>query len=81
MTGVPLIDACMRELVTTGWLSNRSRQIVASFFSLDLQQDWRYGAHFFEEMLIDHDARSNYGGWSACAGLGPGKVRFFNTVL
>ena len=46
-----------------------------------MKLDWRFGAHHFEEMLIDHDARSNYGGWSACSGLGPGKVNFFNTLL
>lgn len=80
-TGMPLIDACMRELNQTGWMSNRGRQIVASYLTLDLKQDWRYGAHHFEEMLIDHDVRSNYGGWSACAGLGPGRVNFFNTLL
>lgn len=81
MTGMPLIDACMRELSQTGWMSNRGRQIVASYFALDLKQDWRFGAHHFEETLIDHDVRCNYGGWSAIAGLGPGRVNFFNTLL
>ena len=71
----------MRELNQSGWMSNRGRQIVASFFALDLKQDWRFGAHYFEQMLVDHDVRSNYGGWSACSGLGPGKVNFFNTLL
>jgi len=81
MTGMPLVDANMRELALTGWMSNRGRQVVAAYLALDLKQDWRFGAHYFEEMLIDHDVRSNYGGWSACAGLGPGRVNFFNTLL
>ena len=80
-TGMPLIDACMRELNLTGWMSNRGRQVVASYLALDLKQDWRHGAHYFEQMLVDHDVRSNYGGWSACAGLGPGRVNFFNSLL
>ena len=53
---------------------------MASYFSLDLHLDWRYGAHYFEEKLIDHDVHSNYGGWNACSGLGPGKVLNFNTI-
>ena len=79
-TGFPIIDANMRELNATGFMSNRGRQIVGSFLALDLQQDWRYGASHFEEMLIDHDVHSNYGGWNAIAGVGPGRVNFFNTV-
>ena len=81
MTGMPFIDALMREMKHTGFMSNRGRQVVASYFSLDLKQDWRYGAHHFEEILIDHDVQSNYGGWSACAGIGAGKVLNFNTML
>lgn len=42
--------------------------------------DWRYGAHHFEETLIDHDVTSNYGGWNAASGLGPGKVLHFNAL-
>jgi len=79
-TGMPIIDAFMRELNATGFMGNRGRQIVASYFSLDLRQDWRYGAHYFEEKLIDHDVQSNYGGWNAGSGIGPGKVLMFNTM-
>jgi len=48
MTGMPLVDANMRELALTGWMSNRGRQVVAAYFALDLKQDWRFGAHYFE---------------------------------
>mmetsp|Transcript_8912 Transcript_8912/g.15109 ORF Transcript_8912/g.15109 Transcript_8912/m.15109 type:complete len:262 (+) Transcript_8912:510-1295(+) len=54
-TGMPLIDALMREMNETGYMSNRGRQIVASYLTLDLKQDWRFGAHYFEERLVDHD--------------------------
>lgn len=47
---------------------------------MDLKQDWRYGAHHFEEKLVDHDVASNYGGWNACSGIGAGMVRSFNTL-
>ena len=55
MTGMPLIDALMRELKYTGYMNNRGRMVVAAYLTLDLKQDWRYGAHHFEEKLIDHD--------------------------
>jgi len=80
-TGIPLIDAFMRELNATGFMSNRGRQIVASFLTHDLRQDWRYGAHYFEEKLIDEDVTSNYGGWNSCSGIGPGRVMIFNVML
>lgn len=54
-TGMPLIDALMRELNATGFMPNRGRMIVACYLTMDLKQDWRYGAHHFEEKLIDHD--------------------------
>lgn len=62
-TGSPFIDACMRELVHTGFLNNRGRQNVASFLAKDLEIDWRIGAEHFESMLMDHDVYSNYGNW------------------
>merc|ERR1712070_1134136 len=46
----------------------------------DLRQDWRYGAYHFEEMLVDHDVTSNYGGWNFSAGIGPGRVLIFNSL-
>jgi deoxyribodipyrimidine photo-lyase len=79
-TGVPLIDANMLELKHTGFMSNRGRQIVASFLCNDLKQDWRYGAAYFEEQLIDYDVCSNWGNWAYIAGVGndPRKDRYFD---
>lgn len=62
-TGTPFVDACMRELLYTGFLNNRGRQNVASYLAKDLEIDWRIGAEYFESMLLDHDVYSNYGNW------------------
>lgn len=80
-TGQPLVDAGMRELAATGWLSNRMRQIVASYLIHDLGGDWRAGAAWFEHMLIDFDPCSNQGNWAYIAGRGtdPRGGRRFNT--
>lgn len=67
-TGVPFVDANMRELLETGWMSNRGRQNVASFLVKDLHLDWRLGAEWFESLLIDHDVCSNYGNWNYVSG-------------
>jgi deoxyribodipyrimidine photo-lyase len=79
-TGEPLIDAGMRELATTGYLSNRLRQIVASYLIHDLRADWRAGAAWFEAQLIDYDVYSNQGNWLYIAGRGtdPRGGRRFN---
>ncbi|MBB3191296.1 DASH family cryptochrome [Halomonas cerina] len=69
-TGVPFVDAGMCELVTTGWLSNRARQNVASFLAHDLGIDWRLGAAWFEHCLVDYDVASNWGNWGYLAGAG-----------
>jgi deoxyribodipyrimidine photo-lyase len=69
-TGVPFVDANMRELNRTGYMSNRGRQNVASFFSDALEIDWRWGAAYFEEQLIDYDVASNWGNWAYQAGVG-----------
>ncbi|XP_077992170.1 cryptochrome DASH-like [Glandiceps talaboti] len=69
-TGVPFIDACMRELASTSFTSNEGRQDVASFLTKDLKLDWRLGAEWFEHSLIDHDYASNYGNWVYSAGVG-----------
>lgn len=68
-TGMPLVDANMRELAATGFMSSRGRQVVASYLIHDLQQDWRHGAAWFEEHLIDHDPASNWGNWAYLAGV------------
>lgn len=69
-TGFPIVDACMRELAATGFLSNRGRQIVTSFLTKNLGIDWRWGAEWFEAKLIDYDVASNYGNWNYGAGVG-----------
>jgi deoxyribodipyrimidine photo-lyase len=69
-TGLPFVDAGMRELNATGYLSNRARQNVASFLANDLRIDWRRGAAYFETRLIDYDPASNYGNWAYVAGVG-----------
>lgn len=81
-TGVPFVDANMRELLHTGWMSNRGRQNVASFLVKDLKLDWRLGAEWFESLLLDHDVCSNYGNWNYAAGIGndPRQDRKFNMV-
>ena len=81
-TGMPLVDANMRELAATGFMSSRGRQVVASYLINDLQQDWRFGAAWFEEHLIDYDPASNWGNWAYLAGVGcdPRHKRTFNAL-
>ena len=69
-TGEPFVNANMLELKKTGWMSNRGRQNVASYFAKDLLLDWRIGAAYFEAMLIDYDVHSNYGNWMYVSGVG-----------
>ena len=64
------INAHMLEIGKTGWMSNRGRQNAASYFCKILHQDWRIGAGYFEEMLVDYDVHSNYGNWIYLAGVG-----------
>jgi deoxyribodipyrimidine photolyase len=66
-TGVPYIDACMRELNETGWLAYKGRKTAASFLAHDLRLDWRIGAFHMEEVLLDYDFAMNYGNWVFCA--------------
>jgi deoxyribodipyrimidine photo-lyase len=79
-TGVPFIDANMIELKLTGFMSNRGRQVVASYWVNDLKQPWLAGAAYFEKMLVDYDPTSNYGNWGYIAGINvePHQVRYFN---
>ena len=69
-TPEPFVNANMRELACTGFMSNRGRQNVASFFSKEWYLDWRIGAAYFEAMLLDYDVHSNYGNWMYNAGVG-----------
>ncbi|KDP33432.1 hypothetical protein JCGZ_07003 [Jatropha curcas] len=79
-TGYPLIDANMKELLSTGFMSNRGRQIVCSFLVRDMGIDWRMGAEWFETCLLDYDPCSNYGNWTYGAGVGndPREDRYFS---
>jgi deoxyribodipyrimidine photo-lyase len=79
-TGYPLIDANMRELAASGFMSNRGRQNVASFLTKNLGIDWRMGAEWFESILIDYDVCSNWGNWNYGAGVGNDArgFRYFN---
>ena len=79
-TAFPLVNACMNQLRTTGYLSNRGRQIAASALIHELKVDWRAGAAWFEQQLIDYDPHSNWGNWQYIAGVGadPRGGRHFN---
>lgn len=81
-TGIPFIDANMRELALTGFMSNRGRQNVASFLIKDLKVNWQMGADYFESLLLDYDPCSNYGNWNYIAGVGsdPRENRYFNIL-
>lgn len=82
-TADQFINANMVELAETGWMSNRGRQVVASYLTKDLGIDWRLGAEHFEEMLIDYDPASNYCNWQYQSGVGVDSRPFrkFNPVL
>lgn len=83
-TGYPMVDAAMRQLLTTGWMHNRSRMIVASFLVKDLHIEWTEGAKWFEEHLTDFDPASNSHGWQWTAGCGTDAspyYRVFNPIL
>merc|ERR1711879_657784 len=79
-TGDALIDANMRELRATGFMSNRGRQNVASFLIFNLGVDWRRGADWFESNLIDYDVTANWCNWVLAAGLTGGRINRFNIV-
>lgn len=69
-TPYALVNACMRQLNQTGYMSNRGRQLVASCLVHELELDWRYGAAYFEQQLIDYDVAANWGNWQYLAGVG-----------
>jgi deoxyribodipyrimidine photo-lyase len=70
----------MKQLNSTGYMSNRGRQIVASCLVNELRLDWRFGAAYFEQQLLDYDVASNWGNWQYIAGVGmdPRGGRHFN---
>ncbi|KJX94085.1 deoxyribodipyrimidine photo-lyase like protein [Zymoseptoria brevis] len=80
-TGIPIIDAGMRQLLHLGWMHNRLRMITASFLAHHLGVDWRRGEEWFMLHLVDGDVASNSGGWGFCSGTGVerrGYLRIFN---
>jgi deoxyribodipyrimidine photo-lyase len=83
-TGVPVVDAAMRQLKEIGWMHNRARMIVASYLVKDLLIDWRWGEAWFMENLLDGDVAANNGGWQWTAGTGTDAApyfRVFNPIL
>lgn len=80
-TGDDFVDANMKEIKETGFMSNRGRQNVASYLVKDLNLPWKWGADYFEKVLIDYDVFSNWGNWQYVAGVGndPRPNRYFNT--
>lgn len=83
-TGMPVVDAAMRQLRATGWMHNRARMIVASFLVKDLLINWQWGERWFMDNLLDGDPAANNGGWQWTAGTGTDAApyfRIFNPVL
>ncbi|MEB3331282.1 MAG: FAD-binding domain-containing protein [Synechococcaceae cyanobacterium] len=80
LTGMPIIDAAMRQLNESGWMHNRCRMVVASYLVKDLICDWRLGERAFMRRLVDGDLAANNGGWqwSASSGMDPKPMRIFN---
>lgn len=76
-TGIPLVDAGMRELWHTGWMHNRVRMVVASFLTKNLRQHWQHGAHWFWDTLVDADLANNTLGWQWVAGCGADAAPYF----
>ncbi|MBF8163847.1 deoxyribodipyrimidine photo-lyase [Ectopseudomonas hydrolytica] len=76
-TGLPIIDAAMRQLLETGWMHNRLRMIVAMFLTKNLLIDWREGERFFMRHLIDGDLAANNGGWQWSASTGTDAAPYF----
>jgi deoxyribodipyrimidine photo-lyase len=76
-TGFPFIDAAMRQLLSEGWMHNRARMAVASFLVKDLHLDWRWGARWFMQNLVDGDLASNQHGWQWTAGTGTDAAPYF----
>ena len=82
-TGYPFVDAAMRQLVSEGWMHNRTRMVVASFLVKDLHLEWQLGERFFREHLVDYDVASNAHGWQWTAGCGTDAspyYRIFNPI-
>ena len=79
-TGIPIVDAGIREMLATGWMHNRVRMIVAMFLSKNLLINWQEGEKFFMEHLIDGDIASNNGGWQWSASTGTDAAPYFRIM-
>jgi deoxyribodipyrimidine photo-lyase len=79
-TGVPIVDAAMRQLREIGWMHNRARMISASYLVKDLLIDWRWGEAWFMENLLDGDLAANNGGWQWTAGTGTDAAPYFRIL-
>jgi len=80
MTGFPLVDACMREMNTTGYMHNRGRMTTASFLIKTLLIDWRVGEQYFAQQLTDYDIASNNGNWQGISGTGVDMKPYFRDM-
>lgn len=76
-TGIPIVDAAMRQLLATGWMHNRLRMVVAMFLTKNLLIDWRLGERFFMQHLIDGELAANNGGWQWSASTGADAAPYF----
>ncbi len=76
-TGFPLVDAGIREMLTTGFMHNRARMAVAMFLTKDMAHDWRIGEQFFAKHLYDYDVANNNGGWQWSSGVGADAAPYF----
>ena len=79
-TGIPIVDAGIRQMIETGWMHNRLRMIVAMFLSKNLLVDWKIGEEFFMKHLIDGDIASNNGGWQWSASTGTDAAPYFRIM-
>ena len=79
-TGIPAVDAAMRQLRETGWISNRARMVAAQFLTKNLRVDWRRGEVLFKDWLLDGDTASNVGNWQWAAGLGIDNAPYFRVM-
>jgi deoxyribodipyrimidine photo-lyase len=76
-TGIPIVDAAMRQLNATGWMHNRLRMVVAMFLTKNCQIDWRWGEDYFMSQLVDGDFAANNGGWQWSASTGTDAAPYF----
>jgi deoxyribodipyrimidine photo-lyase len=79
-TGVPVVDACMRQMNATGFMHNRGRMIVANFLVKTLLINWKWGEEYFAEMLTDYDPASNNGNWQSVSGTGVDQKPYFRDM-